>query len=271
MRIGPHPAFRRDWGMDHRIDRRRLGLPVLLETEHELIVVKPSGVATELSRDHAGTSLISRVDASLPPEVRPRSPHRIDRVSRGIVVVALTRDAVAFHNAQIQERRWEKVYLARCLAPMHRSAKEWVGLHRLHLRAQSGRARVVHSGGKPAITEILDVQPAPEADGEVHALVRLHTGRFHQIRATLAHLDMPLVDDWLYGQSPGRERERFYLEHVALRMTPCASDRPVAVHWHADPDREPMDDALRAALDRLLQAWENEGAVRVGGFDGEER
>ncbi len=257
--------------MDDRIDRRSLGLPVLLETEQELIVVKPSGVATELSRDRNGTSLISRVAASLPPEVQPRLPHRLDRVSRGIVVVALTRDSVAFHNAQIQERQWGKIYLARCLAPMHRSATAYVGLHHLHLRVQGGRARVVRSGGKPAITEILDVQPAPETDGEVHALVRLQTGRFHQIRATLAHLDMPLVDDWLYGQSPGRNRERFYLEHTALRMTPYGSDRPVALHWRSDPDRESMGDALRGTLDRLLQAWENEGAVRVGGSDGEER
>jgi len=253
------------------INRSALDLPVLLETEHELIVVKPSGVATELSRDRAGTSLISRVDASLPPDVRPRLPHRLDRVSRGIVVVALTREAIAFHNAQIQERAWEKVYLARCFAPMNRSAEDLIGLQRLHLRVQGGRARVVRSGGKQAMTEILAAASTPDVDGEIHVLVRLHTGRFHQIRATLAHLDMPLVDDWLYGQSPGRERERFYLEHVALRMTPYGEDRLVAVHRRADPDRERIGDALRGALDRLLQAWENEGAVRVGGSDGEER
>lgn len=252
------------------VNRSTLDLPVLLETEHELAVVKPSGVATELSRDRAGTSLISRVGASLPPGTQPRLPHRLDRVSRGIVVVALTREAIAFHNAQIQMRGWEKMYLARCLAPAGRHLDAFLGLHRLHLRAQGGRARIVRSGGKRAVTEIVALTPAPQVDGEIHVLVRLHTGRFHQIRATLAHLGIALVDDWLYGQSPGRGRERFYLEHAALRMTPYNSPRSIGVYWPDDPDRERLAPTLQGALDRILRAWEDEGTERVGGPDGEE-
>jgi len=256
--------------MESQIDRQRLGLPVLLETEHELAVVKPSGVATELSRDRTGTSLIARVRESLPPGVQPRLPHRLDRVSRGVVLIALTHEAIAFHNAQIQQRAWDKIYLARCRAPADRVEGDLVGLHRLHLRTQGNRARVVRSGGKPAVTEIVATASAPDVDGEIHVLVRLHTGRFHQIRATLAYLDVPLVDDWLYGQSPGRGRERFYLEHTALRMRPFGNKRSCSIHWCDDPDRERIDDTIQRALDDILRAWEDEGAVPIGGSDGEE-
>jgi len=255
--------------MGSLIDRTKLNLPVLLETAHEMAVVKPAGMATELSRDPKGTSLLSRVKAATPAGSRPKLPHRLDRVSRGIVIVALTEEAIAYHGRQIQERAWDKIYLARCLAPADREPGDLLGQHKLHLRPQSGRARVVRSGGKQSLTEILDVAPVPNVDGEIHALVRLLTGRFHQIRATMAHLGAPLVDDWIYGTSPGRGKERFYLEHTALRFTPYESPTPCIVHWSGDPHRERLDPKLQTRLDEFLARWENEGATRIGGHHAE--
>ena len=251
--------------MDSRIDRTKLNLPILMETAHEMAVVKPAGMATELSRDPKGTSLLSRMKALLPTGSQPKLPHRLDRVSRGIVIMALTKDAIAYHNQQIQQRAWDKIYLARCLAPADREPDALLGQHKLHLRPQGGRARVVRSGGQQALTEILDVAPVPDIDGEIHVLSRLLTGRFHQIRATLAHLGAPLADDWIYGTSPGRGKERFYLEHIALRFIPFESTAPCIVHWTDDPDRELVDPKIGTCLDQLLTRWENEGAIRMGG------
>ena len=251
--------------MDFPIDRTKLNLPILLETAHEIAVVKPAGLATELTRDPKRTSLLSRVKAAAPAGSQPKLPHRLDRVTRGIVIVALTEKAIAHHNQQIQERAWDKIYLARCLAPADRELDALLGQHKLHLRSQGGRARVVRSGGKQALTEILDVSPVLDVDGEIHVLIRLLTGRFHQIRATLAHLSVPLVDDWIYGTSPGRGKERFYLEHIALRFTPFESASPCIVHWADDPHRELVDPKIQTCLDELLTQWENEGPIRIGG------
>ena len=251
--------------MDPRIDRIKLNLPVLLETAHEMAVVKPAGMATELSRDPKGTSLLSRVKAALPTGSQPKLPHRLDRVSRGIVIVAFTKDAIAYHNQQIQARAWDKIYLARCQAPIEQEPNDLIGEHKLHLRPQAGRSRVVRSGGQQAVTEILYVAPVQDVDGEIHILIRLLTGRFHQIRASMAHLGVPLVDDWIYGTSPGRDKERFYLEHTALRFAPYESPTPCIVHWSCDPHRERLDPRLQACLDELLARWENEGGTRMGG------
>jgi len=185
--------------MESHIDRLKFSLPILMETHHEMVVVKPSGMATELSRDSKGNSLLSRVKAVAPANYYPKLPHRLDRVSRGIVVVALSKEAIVHHNQQIQARAWDKIYLARCLAPLERDVTDLIGLHKLHLRPQAGRARIVRSGGQQALTEVLAVAPTPDVDGEIHVLIRLLTGRFHQIRATMAHLGSALVDDWLYG------------------------------------------------------------------------
>lgn len=256
--------------MDFRIDRSALSVPILLETRHELAVIKPAGMASQLTRDPKGTSLLSQLQQALPAGVTAKLPHRLDRVTHGIVVAATSQHAIAFHNQQLRDRRWDKIYAARCLAPSQRSLESLVGMHKLHLRPQGGRTRVVRSGGKPALTEILTASPVPLDSGEIHVLLKLHTGRFHQIRATLAHLDCPLTDDWIYGSSPGRGKERFYLEHIALRFVPYESPDPVVLHW-ADPSREPIDPSLLSHLDAHLSRWENEGAIRFGGRDAEER
>ena len=72
----------------------------------------------------------------------------------------------------------------------------------------------------------------------------------------MAHLGASLVDDWLYEFLPRERRERFYLEHAALRFTPYGATRPQGVHLREDPDREAIAPALRAALDRRLEKWE---------------
>ena len=247
---------------DGIVDRKHLGLPILFETAHELVVIKPAGMATELTSDPKGVSLLSRVRAAVPRGVTPRLPHRLDRVTRGIVVLALSKDAIRFHNERLREGAWEKIYLARLGVSRSDDPESLIGVHKVHLRTRGGRAHVVRSGGKRAITEVLAVAPAPDRDDEVHALLRLHTGRTHQIRATMAHLGAPLVDDWLYDSAPGRECGRLYLEHIALRLAPYGTTRPLGMHRREDPDREAHAPVLRTALDRLLMGWEVQDAAK---------
>ena len=231
----------------------RLGLPVLFASDHELAVIKPAGMATELTSDPKGASLVSRVRSVVPSGVTPKLPHRLDRVTRGIVVVAFSEDAIRFHNGQLRAGAWEKIYLARLRGS---ETKGLVGRHKVHLRVRDGRASVVRSGGKRAITEVLAAVPTGDRDGEAHALLRLHTGRYHQIRATMAYLGAPLVGDWLYGKGSRRDEARFYLEHTALCFTPYGTEESVTLHWRGDPKREAIASTLRAALDRILVGWE---------------
>jgi len=242
------------------LDRKRLGVPILFETIHELVVIKPAGMATELTSDPKGVSLLSRVRAAVPSDVAPKLPHRLDRVTRGIVVVALSNDAIRFHNEQLRAGAWEKTYLARLSFARLEDPGRLIGMHKVHLRVRDGRADVVRSGGKRAITEVLAVAPAPDRSDEAHALLRLQTGRYHQIRATMAHLGAPLVGDWLYGSASKRGDGRFYLEHIVLRFKPYGALRVRVVHLREDPHREAIAPALRVVLDRRLEEWETQDA-----------
>jgi 23S rRNA-/tRNA-specific pseudouridylate synthase len=239
------------------INRALLGLDVLHETPHEIVVVKPAGMASELTSDPRGVSLISRLRRACPPPLLPRLPHRLDRVSRGLVLVALTPQAIAFHGAQIRSRQWDKYYLVRVHLPPSQPVEALLGQHKAYLKRVRHRARIVRSGGKPSFLEILAIHPAPDRPGQAHALVKLLTGRFHQVRVMLQGLGMPLVGDPFYGVDapPGqgrRGRDDFYLEHVVLKYVDYAHRAPRIAHLRDDPGREAISPAMRAEIGALV-------------------
>ena len=213
-------------------------------TPHELVVCKPAGLASELPRDPRADSLVSRLRHDGFDDLR--LVHRLDAPTSGVMIVARTQDAAAHYSAEIAARRWHKVYIADLAMPVAR-AQALVGDHKAYLSTEGRKAVVVRSGGKPSFLTIAHVAPVPDASARTHALVRLQTGRFHQIRAMLSALGAPLSGDDSYGGSAG---DRFYLEHVLLAArlfgsndvsvwrAPAHADRP---SWSAA-----LDDAVNA-------------------------
>jgi len=216
------------------------GLPLLRRTAHEVVIVKPADVPSEMTADRDGRSVVARLGAVL-PGCDVQLPHRLDRPTRGLLVAALTREAVAKHNEHIRAGRWRKFYLARVPA-----GAPLVGEHRAYLKRQGRRAEVVRSGGDPSSLEVLAEAPAPHATAERHLLIRLDTGRYHQIRAMLAALGSPLTGDLAYGGRPGA----FYLEHAVLVMVDLDLGAPVRLFRRDDPQREAIDPVLASELAR---------------------
>jgi 23S rRNA-/tRNA-specific pseudouridylate synthase len=240
------------------IDRSLLGLPVLHENPYEVLLVKPAGMASELTSDPKGISLLSRLRSACPPPLEPKLPHRLDRITRGLMLIALTPESVAFHGEQIRSGAWDKYYLARVHVPRNRGITSLLGQHKAYLKQVRHRAQIVRSGGKPSFLEILATHPAPRRPGQFHVFVKLLTGRFHQLRVMLAGLGIPLVGDPFYGMEAKRgDRRRvediFYLEHILLKYVEYATRAPRVAHWREDPDREAIDPALGARIEALLE------------------
>lgn len=184
-------------------------LPLLHVTPHEIVVCKPPGLASELPRDARADSLLTRLRAEGHED--SRLVHRLDAAACGVMIVARTAAAAAHYSAEIKARRWKKVYIAEAAVTADR-AQALIGDHKAYLAIDGKRATAVRSGGKPSFLTIAHAAPAG-GRGRSHLLVRLHTGRFHQIRVMLANLGAPLAGDTLYGGPAG---DTIYLEHVLL-------------------------------------------------------
>jgi len=227
----------------------RLGIPVAWASASEIVVVKPAGMAVELTRDPRGESLLARVRAHTGADAF--LPHRLDRVTRGFVVVALSAESAAWHGAQIMDGAWTKVYLARVRPEQGLDPETLLGEHKAYLRQRGMHAEVVRSGGKPARLIIEGAWPAPlgvGGKGDWHIVVRLLTGRFHQIRAMASDLGAPLVGDDQYGGAKGA----MYLEHIGLRFRPMDGADHVRLFQPNDLDRESVSSEALECVRRIL-------------------
>ncbi|NEP78444.1 MAG: RNA pseudouridine synthase [Okeania sp. SIO3B3] len=218
---------------------------VLLRTEHELVVDKPAGLPSEARSSSARSVLRAVFDAG---HTEARLPHRLDAVTSGVLVVALDRLSAAWHGEQIAGRAWCKLYIARVPAE---AAPGLVGDHVVHLKRAGRMARVVRSGGDRAETRVLAVAGDPVNRRSAQALIEITTGRFHQIRVTMAHLGAPLIGDTAYGGPSGE----LLLDHAALRMTPAESREVVWVRSARSRDRlGPFAPELSELLDEISDA-----------------
>jgi 23S rRNA-/tRNA-specific pseudouridylate synthase len=103
---------------------------------------------------------------------------------------------------------------------------------------------VVRSGGDPSSLAVVAAAPAPGRTGEWHALIKLETGRFHQIRAMLSNRGFPLVGDRDYGGAPGA----MYLDHASLWFPSIDGGRMQRAWLAEDRGREALDPAISVAL-----------------------
>ena len=88
-------------------------LHVVHDGPDEVVVVKPAGLATEVSRDPAADSLIRRLERQ--GIATPRLVHRLDAPACGLVLVARTTAAAAYHSREIAARRRDPVVRRRSM------------------------------------------------------------------------------------------------------------------------------------------------------------
>ena len=214
---------------------------VVAASPHEVVALKPAGLPCEMPRDARADSLVERLAADGFGGLR--LVHRLDAAACGLVLVARTREAAAHYSAEIEARRWHKWYVARVAASLA-EATRLLGTPKAFLKTDGRQARVVRAGGKPSFLDVVAAATAPGASDEADVLVQLHTGRFHQIRAMLAHAGAPLLGDTRYGGPEGD----LYLEQVVLGVFP-AGDVPWTV-WEAPEhaDRPRWAAAMRDAV-----------------------
>jgi tRNA pseudouridine65 synthase len=217
-------------------DSAALRVEILYLDDHLVVVDKPSGLAVHRGWATDKVTAMTIARAKTRRHVHP--VHRLDRGTSGVLVFAFDPDTAGLLSAALRAHSVEKRYLAlvrgvtpergRIDHPVPRSPKG------PRVDAVSAFVRLGVALDRYSLVEV-----APE------------TGRLHQIRRHMKHLNHPLIGDTRYGD--GRENRKLRADHGLARLALHASsirlDHPhtgAAIHLVA-----PLPEDLRAPLERM--------------------
>lgn len=188
----------------------KMPLDIIFEDEQIIALNKPARVLVHPShRENRGTLLnglayyLNPHEPTLTtPAIRPGLPHRLDKDTSGVLVVAKTKLAQRNLTRAFMRKHVDKRYLAVVVGCPDRESGE--------IEAPIGRdaeAKLwkVMSEGKDALSRYRVVE---RSDG--HSLVELEpvTGRTNQLRIHCQHLGHPILGDHQRG---GGTHDRLYL------------------------------------------------------------
>src|SRR5690606_31821255 len=122
--------------------------------------------------------------------------HRLDRVTSGVLLLAIERRWRGPYQSLFERRQVRKTY--RALAPWQEALESPVVV-RNHLRKDRGAPRAEVVPGAPVNAETLVEMEARDGDLAIYRLSP-RTGRTHQLRMHLAGLGSPIVGDPLYPE-----------------------------------------------------------------------
>jgi 23S rRNA pseudouridine1911/1915/1917 synthase len=175
-------------------------LDILFEDASLLIINKPAGMVTHPAYGNYSGTLVNALLhhcnhlSTINTEMRPGIVHRLDKDTTGLMVVAKTDTAHSFLAKQFAQRSIDREYWA-IVWGRFKSPKGTIEANLGRSKRDRKKVAVIEDG-KSAITEYEVLK-----EFDFLSLVRLHlkTGRTHQIRVHLAHINHPVFGDATYG------------------------------------------------------------------------
>lgn len=260
-------------------------LSLLYRDEHLVAIAKPSGLLVHRTPldPHAMRSAVQELREQLGRYVYPA--HRLDRATSGVLLFALDASTHQALGAAFETRAVRKRYLA---IVRGWPASDGTIDHPLPRIVDDADPRTLVDAdvAQPALTtwrRLATVELPVRVDRyptSRYSLLELepHTGRRHQLRRHLKHVDHPIVGDTTYGQGRHNRlfRERFdcrrlLLAAVELRLAHPVSGAPLAIASPLEADFARVVDALgwREALpdcarERVGDAVESATADALG-------
>ena len=179
-------------------------LDILYEDEDILAVNKPKDMPTHPSIGHYEGTLANAVMYYFKDtDFTFRAVNRLDRDTTGIVLIAKNQYAAAYLNKQITNREINKMYLAICSGV----PEEEHGIIEAPIKRENDSVikRIVSKDGQYAKSEYWVLN---KKDGFSLVKLKPYTGRTHQLRVHLAHINTPIYSDFIYGEEIKGERTR---------------------------------------------------------------
>ena len=178
-------------------------LSILYLDNHLIAVCKPPGLPTQPD-DSGSDSLVNQVkkwiklEYNKPGNVFLGLIHRLDRNVSGVVLFARTSKAASRLSEQFRKKTIKKVY--RTIVEGSPSPKQTTLSHYLR-KEKLLKSSVFKRPEKDTQQAELEYKTLENRKTSSLLEVRLHTGRFHQIRAQLSFIGHPILGDKKYGST----------------------------------------------------------------------
>lgn len=184
------PEIQDDWQAED------IPLQIVYEDKSLIVINKPAGLVVHPAVGNRSGTLLNALLHHAPELAQvPRAGivHRLDKDTSGLLVIARNLKAQKSLAEQLLARTVSREYLA----VVHGMMTSGGTVEAAMGRHPSQRTRMaVVAQGKPAVSHYRVVERF-----RVHTLIRvkLDTGRTHQIRVHMAHIEYPIVGDPEYG------------------------------------------------------------------------
>ncbi len=186
----------------------KMDLDIIFENPDVIVVNKPQGMVVHPAAGNRTGTLVQgllyyckelRETYSL-EELRPGIVHRLDKDTTGVLITAKHPRAQELLASQFRRKKTEKKYYAVVKGGIHQPSGT---VETLILRDRRNRKKftVSEHGGKPAITRYRLLKT-----WDRYAFLALEpvTGRTHQLRVHMQHLNHPILGDSVYGRKDNR-------------------------------------------------------------------
>lgn len=173
-----------------------------------VVVNKPPGIAVQAEGDSPG--LLRLVADSIGVD-KLYPVHRLDKMTSGLIVMAINEQANSKLSAAFRERTVEKYYLA--ISDKKPKKKQGAIIGDME-KSRRGGWRLLSSKENPAITQFFSQSIG---DGKRLFLLKPKTGKTHQLRVALKSIGAPIVGDELYHAADSAKLcDRGYLHAYGL-------------------------------------------------------
>lgn len=207
-------------------------LDIVYEDENILIVNKPYGLLSQSDSKGNQDCLVRRIqsylygkkeyDPSNENSFAPTICHRLDRNTTGLVIAAKNANALRVVNQAIADRKITKIYRAKVSGNFR---KKNISMN--YFLKKEGTIALVSDVKKEGYAEAkMDCCVEKQHKNYAYCIITLHTGRFHQIRALMAHINHPLIGDVKYGYRGSKAK----IELQAFKLIFHSVDLPLKAH-----------------------------------------
>jgi len=174
-------------------------LEIVHENNDYIVVNKTAGLISEKSPYEDCTVEVQVLNHFLESKRKPYVGviHRLDRVTSGVLIFAKKKHILVAFNNLFSSRQIQKTYLA-VVKTKPRKDKE-VLTDFLVKNQLEKRADIIQSKSKDAQESILSYEIIDKNDEGYLLEIKPQTGRFHQIRAQLSNIGLPIIGDEKYG------------------------------------------------------------------------